>query len=101
MEILLFRGREELSDQRLRLFVADAREDLGPELDDGLRPIEREAVVHLSAGEVTRLAALLEDRTNRPEVDFRSRTTWHPQENDQQRNCHDRSLLLYKLISSS
>lgn len=51
---------EEVSDQPLFLFILDAGKEFRAQPGDGFRLIERQAVVHLAAGKVTRLTACLE-----------------------------------------
>ncbi len=48
---------EKLADEPLLLFVFDASEEFGAEFLDCLGSIERQALVHDTAAEVTRLAA--------------------------------------------
>jgi hypothetical protein len=52
---------EKLSNQSSLFLVFDPREEFGAESRDGLRLVERHAIVNLAAGKMTRLAARLED----------------------------------------
>jgi hypothetical protein len=56
--------REELTDDRLLAVALDAREELGAELTDHFRLVERVPVVHLPTLEVAGLAARLKQRAN-------------------------------------
>jgi len=68
--------------------VADPREELRTQLDDGLWSVEWETLVHLSAREVARLAALLEDRADLLREIDRWRRRIEPEE-DQYANGHE------------